>query len=269
MRWALIGAGRAGAHLALALREAGAPPVALGARDPARAAPLAAALALPVLSPQAAAEQADTVLLAVRDDALQPLCSALRWRAGQCVLHLSGATSLDALQAARDGGARAAGFHPLLLMADPLPSPAAAAAALRGVYIGIEADEALDHQQLQAWAQRLGATALALRPGQRALYHAAANAAASGLLAPLSLALRCASEALGCSPAEAWAALSPLAHSTLAAAQQHGVAQALSGPVRRGDEAVLHAHEQALTQRGDAADAALYNALIGALRRLR
>jgi len=80
-RLALIGAGRAAAHLGLALQAAGQPIAALGARDGARAAPLGAAMRLQVQEPAAAVQAADWVFLCVHDAAIAPLCAALPWRA--------------------------------------------------------------------------------------------------------------------------------------------------------------------------------------------
>lgn len=259
-RLALIGAGRAAAHLGLALQAAGQPIAALGARDGARAAPLGAAMRLQVQEPAAAVQAADWVFLCVHDAAIAPLCAALPWRADQLVIHLSGATELAALDTARACGAAVAGFHPLQLMAAPLPSPAQAVQAFAGIHVGIEA-VAPWRDALDALAQRLGATPLHLRAGQRARYHAAANAAASALLAPLDLAARQWALALGLSPAQAWAALAPLAEGTLRAARERGLAGALSGPLARGDDAVLAAHVQALQGQ----DGVLYRALMHAL----
>ncbi|MBH9575278.1 DUF2520 domain-containing protein [Inhella proteolytica] len=259
-RIALIGAGRTAAHLGLALAALGQPVQALGARDAEKARPLAMALGLPVLSPAEAVAAADWVFLCVRDAAIEPLCAALPWRAGQLALHCSGATELSALAAARAAGAAVAGFHPLQLMADPLPSPEAALQAFAGIRIGIEAD-APWREALDALAGTLSAQPLHLQAGQRARYHAAANAAASSLLAPLDLAARQAAQALGCTPEQAWEALAPLAQGTLRAAQARGLAGALSGPMARGDVAVLAAHLQALQGR----DAELYRGLMQAL----
>jgi len=260
VRIALLGAGRTAAHLGLALAAVGQPVRALGARDADKARPLAAALGLPVLGPAEAAVAADWVFLCVRDAAIEPLCAQLPWRAGQLVLHCSGATELSALNMARLAGAAVAGFHPLQLMADPLPSSADAQRAFHGIRIGIEA-EGPGREALDQLAQALGATPLHLQAGQRARYHAAANAAASALLAPLDLAARQAAEALGCSAEQAWAALAPLAEGTLRAARARGLDGALSGPLARGDAAVLQAHLQALA----GGDAGLYRALMQAL----
>lgn len=239
MRIALIGAGRLAAHLGLALQGAGHAPVALGARDAATAAPLGAALGLPVHSPAEAMREADLVVLAVRDEAIAPLAASLSWRDAQLAVHCSGATALDALAPA----ARRAGFHPLQLFADPLPSAAAARAAFAGVRIGIEGDA---DGSLAALARSLGAEPLAVKGGERARYHAAANLAASGLFAPLQAAVLLWHEALGLDEAQAWAALQPLARGALATACERGLSGALSGPLARGDAAVLARHLEAL-----------------------
>lgn len=257
VRIALIGAGRAAAHLGLAL---GSAVVALGARDATRAAPLAQALGLPVLDSAQAAAAADWVFLCVRDAEIAAVCASLAWRPDQLVLHVSGATSLAALAAARQAGAAVAGFHPLQLMADPLPTREQARLAFQGVRIGIEADEPW-RVQLDALAIGLGAQPLHLKGGERARYHAAANAAASALLAPLDLAARQCAQALGTSPEEAWQALAPLALGTLRAASQRGLAGALSGPIARADADVLSAHLRALS----GTDGALYRELMLAL----
>lgn len=251
---ALIGAGRLAAHLGLALQAIGRGPALLGARDVARAEPLAKALGLRVMKPEKAIE-ADWVFVCVRDDAIAGLCASLPW-SGQLALHASGATELDALAPAM----RRAGFHPLQLFADPLPSPEAARAAFAGIHIGIEAGD--EFGALAQLAVDLGAQPLRLRAGQRARYHAAANMAASGLFAPLQRAVELWSGALDLTGDQAWAALRPLAAGALRAAGEQGLAAALSGPLARGDAGVLARHLQALD--GDAAEP-LYRELMRSL----
>jgi predicted short-subunit dehydrogenase-like oxidoreductase (DUF2520 family) len=256
MRLGLIGAGRTAAHLALALQAAGQPLVALGARQPDRAAALAQQLGLAVCEPHEVLAQSELVLLAVRDEAIAPLASALPWKTSHLAVHLSGATPLSALAPA----ARRAGFHPLQLFADPLPTPAAAAQRWQHARVGIEAAD-VDYPLLADLARRLGAVPLRLQGGQRAAYHAAANLAASALLAPLQAACEVWASALGLSTDEAWQALQPLAEGALQAARQRGLVGALSGPVARGDASVLAAHLAALP----AAQVEMYRMLMRAL----
>jgi predicted short-subunit dehydrogenase-like oxidoreductase (DUF2520 family) len=255
MRIALIGAGRLAAHLALALQAIGRAPVALGARDMARAAPLAQQLGLPVSEPAEALRAADWVFLCVRDDAIAPLAAGLPWE-GQLALHTSGATSLEALKPAE----RRAGFHPLQLLADPMPSQEAALAAFQQARVGIEAQPS-DFAALSLLARALGAVPLALAGAERARYHAAANLSASALFAPLHAAAKLWAKALGQSEQEAWLALQPLAQGALQMAVERGLADALSGPMARGDAEVLSRHLQAL----DGDTAPLYRELMQAL----
>lgn len=262
MRIAVIGAGRAAAHLALALHALRLRPVALGARDVGRAQPLGDALGLPVLPLELAVAQAEWVFLAVPDAAIEPLARTLPWRAGQVAVHLSGATPLAALGAAARMDAGVAGFHPLQLLAEPLPTPDQALAAFAGIRIAIEA-QAGPAAALSALAASLGATANALDGAQRARYHLSANAAASGLLAPLALALEGMQAALGLDEAQAWAALLPMVQGTVRAVSLRGLAGAVSGPVARGDVDVVQAHLAAL--QAQPADAALYRALLRGL----
>ena len=55
-------------------------------------------------SPQSLADSVDLVLLTVPDDAIASTCAALDWRAGQAVVHCSGATELLVLAPAASGG---------------------------------------------------------------------------------------------------------------------------------------------------------------------
>ncbi len=262
-RIALIGAGRLAAHLALALQAIGRTPVALGARDKARAAPLAQQLGLPVSEPAEALRAADWVFLCVRDTAIAPLAAGLPWEGqglglglGQLALHTSGATSLEALRPAE----RRAGFHPLQLFADPMPSQEAALAAFQQARVGIEAQPS-DFAALSELARALGAVPLALAGAERARYHAAANLSASALFAPLHAAAKLWAKALGQTEQEAWLALQPLAQGALQTAVERGLAGALSGPIARGDAEVLSHHLQAL----DGDTAPLYRELMQAL----
>jgi predicted short-subunit dehydrogenase-like oxidoreductase (DUF2520 family) len=243
-RHGFIGAGRLARSLALALHAAGEAVAAVASRSDASARELALALqqaggAATVLTPQALADQVDLIWITSTDAAIAPLTQALRWRAGQAVLHCSGATPLEALSAAQRQGASVGGFHPLQIFSDP------GGVSLQGVRVAVEAPEPALHARLQALARQLGMLPLSLPPGARALYHAAAGTAASALLALLDEAQRLWAAA-GLPPEQALPALLPLARATLDVAQARGLAGALSGPISRGDAAVLAGHLQAL-----------------------
>lgn len=223
MKHAVVGFGRLAQALVPALRAAGEDVVVARLSDG------EAAVA-------AAVRAADWVWLTVPDDHIAATAAALPWREGQLALHCSGATPLAALAPAP----AAAGFHPLKLLAGD--------AVLAGAHVGIEADDAR-RPALLALAWRLGLVPLALPSPMsapaRAAYHAAANLAASGLLAVLAEA-GALWKAAGLAPDDALAALLPLSRGALDTAEARGLAGAVSGPVARGDAGVLARHLDAL-----------------------
>ncbi|PLC42077.1 DUF2520 domain-containing protein [Ralstonia pickettii] len=249
-----IGTGRLARALATRAHDAGVRTVAVANRSAAPAAWLAQATGAKAVDAQGVADAADWVFVTVPDDAIPGVVGNVRWRPGQLVLHCSGAGERNLLDAARQAGAETASFHPLFLFAG-LPDDAE---RLGGASIAIDADAPHD-AALASFALRLGCTPLKVRAGQRALYHAGANYAASFLLCALhEAATLC--EAAGIDRDAAVAAMWPLVDGTLAAARARGLAGALSGPVSRGDGGVIDKHLQALDALG-VDHAALYTAL--------
>lgn len=226
---AVIGYGRLARALVPALRAAGET-VIVGRRSPGDGEHL----------PVDAARAADWVWLTVPDDHIAATAAALPWRSGQLALHCSGATPLSALAPAP----AVAGFHPLKLLAGD--------ADLTGAHVGIEAG-ASHRPRLEALARALGLVPLALPAPMsapaRAAYHAAANLAASGVLAVLADA-QALWQSAGLAEGEALAALTPLTQGALATALARGLAGAVSGPVARGDVGVLARHLQAVAAAG-------------------
>ncbi|WP_112187620.1 DUF2520 domain-containing protein [Ralstonia sp. GX3-BWBA] len=249
-----IGAGRLARALATRAHGAGVRTVAVANRSTGPAAWLAQATGAKAVNPQGVADSADWVFVTVPDDAIPGVVDNIRWRPGQLVIHCSGAGERDLLDAARQAGADTASFHPLLLFAG-LPDDAE---RLGGASIAIDANAPHD-AALASFALRLGCTPLKVRAGQRALYHAGANYAASFLLCALHEAATL-WEAAGIDRDAAVAAMWPLVDGTLAAARARGLAGALAGPVSRGDGGVIDKHLQALEALGTD-HAALYTAL--------
>jgi predicted short-subunit dehydrogenase-like oxidoreductase (DUF2520 family) len=229
----VIGYGRLARALVPALRAAGQQ-VVVGRRFPVGSEP----------GQVQAARAGDWVWLTVPDDQIAATAASLPWRPGQLALHCSGATPLSALSPAL----AVAGFHPLKLLAGD--------AGLAGVHVGIEAD-AIHAPALEALAHALGLQPLMLPSPMsaqaRAAYHAAANLAASGVLAVLAEA-QSLWDAAGLAPADALAALTPLTRAALDTASARGLAGAVSGPVARGDAGVLRRHLDALAAAGLDAD---------------
>ena len=237
-----IGAGRIGTALAWGLARQGYTVAAVASRSRDSAERLAAGIAgcraLP--DPQSLADSVDLVLLTVPDDAIAATCARLSWRAGQAVVHCSGATELLALAPAASSGARTGGFHPLQMFTEP----ETALRGLPGCTIAVEAEPPL-LETLCAMAAALGCHTLRLQPGKRALYHAGAGYVAAFVNALVQDALKVWSP-LGLSQTDAIRALLPLLRGTADSIERSGPALGMAGPVSRGDVGTVEKHLRAL-----------------------
>jgi predicted short-subunit dehydrogenase-like oxidoreductase (DUF2520 family) len=238
---AILGAGRMGQGLGLALHRAGWPVSLLPRRPHAVVPPLSL-----YAGPRAEATRAvSLVLLAVPAD--------------QAVLHLSGLLDRGALGPLEGTGAGLGSFHPLQAIADPAEAPE----RLQGAYAGIEGDDrALAAGERLAGA--LGMRAIRLSSGGKAAYHAGAVMAANYTVALAGVAERLATEG-GVSPQVAERLYLPLIRGA-ANNLERGPVAALTGPIRRGDVRTVEAHLFALA----ADDRELYRLLgLAALRLAR
>lgn len=149
-------------------------------------------------------------------------------------------------------------FHPLMTFVEGERE------SLRGVPIGVSSP------LLQPFVKAVGGKAFSL-PADRALYHAGAVMGAAGIVTTFALAC----DLLVASGIDdAATVLTPIALRAIALAAKRGGAKALTGPVARGDEKTLARHRAALASPAAQAsvardDAALYEALIAAMRRLK
>lgn len=232
-RLGIVGAGRVGQAWIQASAAAGIPVAAVWSRTP------SAHVTCPSLETLAA--RCDTVILTVRDDAIETVCSAIPWRAGQAAVHCSGATELSALRSASHHGVRLAGFHPLHTFGDV----AAAVASLPGSAVAIETADASLEAALHAWARRMHLRPFRLPQGGRALYHASAHWAGSLVVTGLQEAVEQWGH-LGVPPAQALEALLPLLRSTVRAIEARGLGPGMAGVVARGELATLEHHLEAL-----------------------
>src|SRR2546429_5358498 len=204
----IIGPGRAGVGLALALARAGYLVRLYGRRKRAIPDPLELTVgAADAAPPPAWLAQAGVVILAVRDDAIRPLAQTLA-RGGvppeHVGLHPSRAPGPEARAPLVPSRAALGSLHPLQTISDP----ERAAERLKGAWAAVEGmPRALDA------AERI-ARALGMRPfrltGQaKAIYHAGAVFASNYFVVVEAVAQRLLRHA-GLSDAEAWQALRPL-----------------------------------------------------------
>jgi predicted short-subunit dehydrogenase-like oxidoreductase (DUF2520 family) len=193
------------------------------------------------------------VFLAVPDDAVAPLAAALPWRAGQAVVSVSGALGLGALDAARREGARAGCLHPL----QSFPEREGGAGRFAGVVCGVEGDPPLG-DELARLCEALGARSVRLEGVDRARYHAAAVFASNYIVA-LHAAAAEVWRTAGLPEELARAALSPLTRGVVDAIERLPLAEALTGPLVRGDVETIALHLSRLEDLPE--QRALYRAL--------
>ena len=228
-----IGAGRVAQGLAPALDRAGYRVAAVASRTAKAADHLAAQLSeCEAVSAQEAVNRCDLVFLTVPDDAIAPVAAGLEWRAGQSVVHCSGATEVGALDPAAVKGASIGGFHPLQSFSEKTP--------LAGCTVTVEAAPPLS-DMLETIVSALGCRLNRLPPGKRALYHASAGYGSqfvNVLLAEIAEVW----DEWGASEEDVLAAILPMMRTTLDAAGKGGIAQTMPGPVSRGDIGSIRAH---------------------------
>jgi len=237
LKLGFIGAGRAGTGLATGFAHAGRDVVAVASRSIASAQALVKRVrGARACAPQEVADRADLVFLTVPDDAIEPVASSIRWRAGAACVHCSGAADLDTLKKAAADGALTGGFHPLHMFGEPGESPD----ALAGCAIALAGPDAL-LEKLERLARSLGAKPLRLPEGGRALYHAAANFSGTFVIALIqeTIALW---KKLGIAEADALAALLPLLRGTVDNVERLGAAGGLGSAVARGDLGTIRRH---------------------------
>ena len=199
-------------------------------------------------------ENAGIVFLAIPDQAVSTYSETLRETVkatGTAFVHLSGALPLGALDALRSCGAAVGSFHPLQSFA-----AAREPDAFRGIMIAVDASDDALAQRLEQIATALGARARRVTDEQRPLYHAAAVMASNYLVALAAESME-ALEAAGWSSSEAIDDVLPLMAGTLAnLGRSESAAEALTGPIRRGDAATVERNLAALdAESPDAASA--------------
>jgi predicted short-subunit dehydrogenase-like oxidoreductase (DUF2520 family) len=199
---------------------------------------------VPLLPPDEVVRMADLVLLAIPDDVLagtvRGLAAVDALRAGQIVVHTSGAHGVDVLAPAAEAGALPLALHPAMTFAGrpedlqriPACSFAVTADAL---------DESAWHVG-EALVVEMGAEPVRVPQAARALYHAALAHGANHLV---TLVTECADLLRTAGISQAERLLGPLLSAALDNALRHRD-RALTGPVARGDIGTLRVHLRVL-----------------------
>ena len=205
----------------------------------------------------------DVLFITVPDGLIRPVFEEL---AKTCTLrdkyicHCSGSiSSTEALAGARAAGAYAYSVHPLFAVSDRF----ATYRELADAFFTLEgAPEHLD--DMSAYLAKAGLKHQIIDPASKTKYHLAAVYASNlicGLIGEASLLL----QECGFSEEDALTALTPLIRGNVEHTLDVGPAQALTGPVERGDVTTLQKH---LSVCEGEEDRQLYRLLSGKLLRL-
>jgi len=240
----IIGTGRLGTALAVALEAKGYPIQSLVARRLQSARKAAAVLED---KPRAYAAnqigvlpQADLFLITVPDDQIAKVAAQLgsqNYDPKPTVLHTSGALSSEVLSPLRAKGWSTGSVHPLISVSDPNTS-------IEGAFWSVEGD-AHAVRVGKTLVRDLGGTSFSIRTADKPLYHAAAVMTSGNVTALFDVALEMLVEC-GLTRTTARRILQPLLVSTVHNLETKDPAAALTGTFSRGEVETVKRHLAAL-----------------------
>lgn len=176
---------------------------------------------------------ADIFLIGTADQSIAKCCELLVesnvLQAGNIVFHCSGALPASILESAKNVGASIASIHPIKSFADP----SLCITNFAGTFCGIEGDQkALN--VLEPAFQVIGGHTLQINSANKTFYHAASVVASNYLTALIELSIQSYVKA-GLNREQALQIIAPIAHGTVNNIRELDTAQALTGPIARGD----------------------------------
>jgi len=240
-----IGAGKVGTALAEKLFRGGYPVIAVADTNLHAAEKLSNQVAgCHVFEiAQEVANTAEHVFITTPDDFIPKVASELIWRPEQNVVHCSGAASIDILQPAERSGAMVGSFHPCQAFA----SVDQAIENLPGSTLAIEAQGPL-LGILKEMASTIGCDWIVLKPGDKALYHAAAVFVSNYFIALLKVATDL-FQNFDVPTTQATKVLMPLIEGNIKNINNIGLPNCLTGPIARGDLSTIEKHIFALKEK--------------------
>jgi len=203
-------------------------------------------------------QPADLYLIAASDDAIAGCAEALAasglLRPGAVAFHLSGALASSVLAPLRRKGGEVASLHPVKSFADPL----ACLADFSGTWCGLEGD-APAVALLEEAVGAVGGRTFPVDPSFKTVYHAGSVLVCNYLTALIEVGVR-AYEKGGLPRETALQVMEPLVRGTLDNIFRVGTVQALTGPIARGDAALV-SEQLAALDGWDSEVALIYRAL--------
>jgi predicted short-subunit dehydrogenase-like oxidoreductase (DUF2520 family) len=260
----IVGTGRLGTTLAVALKDRGYPIRYLVARH--RKTVQHTANLLDAATEVLVAEQlpklipTDLILIATPDDQIDQVAEALAIasptiKSKTVVLHTSGALSSAVLSPLLKRGWSTGSVHPLIAVSDLQT----ALDSLAGAFWCVEGKKGAV-KVAQQMVSDLGGHSFSIAAADKPLYHAAAVMSSGNVVALFAVALGMLGEC-GINPKQAKRILLPLLRSAVRNLELKGPAEALTGTFSRGDIATVERHLDALSGSRLANARALYQML--------
>lgn len=237
----IIGAGRLGGALALALSQNNYKVSQLIIRDKKNAEEISHLIdpAPEIITLDEATEiNSDIIFITTQDSEIAHVAEALIDKMDQLplVFHTSGALDSNILSPLRKLGCEVASFHPLVSISDSI----AGATSFQDTYFCLEGDENAVFIGNRI-VESLGGKPFSIKPGTKPLYHASAVIASGHLLTLFSIATEIFTKC-GLDGEQAKEILLPLVQSTINNLSNQTPAEALTGTFARGDVVSLDAH---------------------------
>jgi predicted short-subunit dehydrogenase-like oxidoreductase (DUF2520 family) len=241
----VIGVGRMGGALAIALSKKGYKVKQLVTKDRERAEKIAGYInpKPKVLSPTEYEKvSTDIIFISAQDSEISNIdrLLAIDLENLPYVFHNSGAKSSDILSELRKNGCQVGSFHPLVSISDPVKD----AKNFQDAYFCLEGDE--EAVEIGGYiVNALGGKSFSVPTEYKSLYHASAVMACGHLVTLLSLAFEMFNKC-GLESSETQQILLPLIKSTINNLSHQTPAEALTGTFARGDIETMSDHLQAI-----------------------
>ena len=238
LKLGFIGAGKVGTALAVRLSNKGYPVAAVYDIKPEAAENFAQVVSgcKVVSQKQDVADAAELAFITTTDDFINQTAAEVKWRAGQMVVHCSGANTTALLEPAKKQGALVGVFHPGQAFTDKEQ----AIENIAGATFDIEAEEPL-FSTFKELAAALDGYWVEVKATERPVYHVAEELAALFVYVNYKVAVKM-MEAINLTPEQAKQVLLPLLKATTRNIETFGTAQVLPGPVDRGDAETVKRH---------------------------
>jgi Uncharacterized conserved protein len=242
MKFGIIGTGVVGTALAVRLEKAGYECVGINTRTEESYRLFRQYLNKDHLSLESLVPKADMLFITTQDGMIRQVAEELTSRgliiSGQLWIHCSGSLGSQVLRVTKDASVKCLSIHPLQSFA----GVSEAINLIEGTHFGIEGEAEEIAERL---VRDLGGIPHRLKTANKSSYHAGAVVASNYLVVLASLAVQLFAQA-GIDSKDALQSLIPLMKGTLHNLEEVGIPKALTGPIARGDSAVVWGHLQHL-----------------------